>query len=298
MSAPSRPQPSSGNSDALSAVLRRRCLNCGEELIGRYCHGCGQKETEPDPRLRELAHEAADEFFHWDGKLLTTLAALFRRPGVLTAEYLAGRRARYVSPLRLYLTASVLYFAVIALIPRTSTVRFQLTESDRKAAREDSIADGRARAAADSARRPTAAKPASPFMRIRKDPVKFQQAFLHNRPKAMFVLLPLFALALRALYRRRGRYPAHFIFALHLHAFAFFLLAAIGIPAAFSAGFDVLEPLAIVAVIVYLILALRRVHGERWPRTLLKTAALATAYLLAFAATLVGLLALTAYTFA
>ncbi|HEX2781738.1 MAG TPA: DUF3667 domain-containing protein [Gemmatimonadaceae bacterium] len=269
------------------------------ELVGRYCHACGQKETDADPRLSELAHEAADEFFHWDGKLITTLAALFRRPGLLTAEYLAGRRARYVSPLRLYLTASVVYFAVLALIPRTSTVRFQITDDERREAHADSIAKARARAAAaDSAKRAVTGKLESPFARVSRDPAKFQEAFLHNRPKAMFVLLPVFALALRALYRRQGRYPAHFIFALHLHAFAFLVLAAIGIPAAFSKAFDVLEPIAITAIVVYLVLALRRVHRESWPRTLLKTGALAMAYVLVFAATLVGLLALTAYTFA
>ena len=102
------------------------CLNCGHPLEGRFCSECGQKRTEPDPRLRELAHEAADELLHWDGKLVRTLGALFRTPGFLTREYLAGRRARYVSPVKLYLTASVVYFAVLALVPRMTAVRFDI----------------------------------------------------------------------------------------------------------------------------------------------------------------------------
>ena len=278
-SAPSRQPPSSGSEHGASS-----CLNCGEPLFGRYCAACGQKATHPDPTLRELTHEAADELLHWDGKLLATLAVLFRRPGFLTAEYLAGRRARWVAPLRLYLSASVLYFAAIALVPRTNTVRFDFRPADRRAAVADSLAGG------SSGRRGLIA-------RVARNPERFREAFLHSRPKAMFVLLPFFALALRVLYRRRGRYPAHFIFALHLHAFAFLVLAAITFPAALSARFDVLEPIAFVGIIAYLMLALRRVYGDGWTRTTAKTAALALAYMTAFGATMIGLLALTALTF-
>ncbi len=254
--------------------------------------------------MRELAHDAADELLHWDGKLVATLAALFKRPGTLTTEYLAGRRARYVSPVRLYLTASVVYFAALALIPRSSVIRFDFGPDDRPPKTTGSVKP----AAPAPARQAIGARPANTdayrtakrdlFGRVSKDPAKFQESFKHNRPKAMFALLPLFALFLRVLYRRRGRYPAHFIFALHLHAFAFLLLGAITIPAAFSASFDVLEPFAFLAIIVYLVVALRRVYGGSKLTTLAKTGALALGYLFAFGLAILTLLALTALTFA
>ena len=283
---------------------QRHCLNCGAMLSGRYCSACGQKETERDPRLRELAHDAADELLHWDGKLVATLLALVRRPGLLTREYLAGRRARYVSPVRLYLTASVVYFAALALVPRTSVVRFDMRPDAKPAATataKSTTSGAPQPQAADAAAKKTDAYRAAKrdlFGRVGRNPAKFEESFKHNRSKAMFALLPLFALFLRILYRRGGRYPAHFIFALHLHAFAFLLLGAITIPAAASAGFDVLEPFAFLAIVVYLAIALRCVYGGTWPATLARTGALAFGYLFAFAVTILALLALTALTFA
>ena len=96
-----------------------RCHNCDAPLVGPYCAECGQRHhADLDPSLRELAHEAGEELLHWDGKLVETIKLLLLAPGRLTREYLEGRRARYLSPLRLYLTCSVLFFFVMALVPR------------------------------------------------------------------------------------------------------------------------------------------------------------------------------------
>lgn len=268
------------------------CLNCGHQLHGRYCSECGQKRTEPDPRLRELAHEAADELLHWDGKLVRTLGALFRRPGFLTREYLAGRRARFVSPVKLYLTASVVYFAVLAVVPRMTAVRFDVGDTTPAASGATAPAPVQVRPPSGAFR----TKKRQAFDRIARDPERFRQALRHNQPKAMFVLLPLFALGLRALYRRQGRYPAHFVFALHLHAFAFLVLAATTAPSILSASLDGVDALGIVTSCIYLVLALRRTYGEPWGRTFLKAGTLAVLYLFAFAFTLIGLIGLTALT--
>jgi uncharacterized protein DUF3667 len=88
------------------------CLNCGTPLRGPFCAGCGQRDVPPYPSVRELAIDAISEFSGWDGRLSQTLRTLIRRPGVLTREFLEGRRARYISPLRVYLTASLVYFVV------------------------------------------------------------------------------------------------------------------------------------------------------------------------------------------
>ena len=269
---------------------RTTCLNCGTVLHGRYCSACGQRDIERDPRLRELAHEAADELLHWDGKLVTTLSALFRKPGFLTREYLAGRRARYVSPLRLYLTASVVYFAVLALVPRTTAVRIDL--DDKRPAAERGAPTGEAAPAGIYQARKREA-----FDRITRDPERFREALKHNQPKALFVLLPLFALGLRVLYRRHGRYPAHFIFALHLHAFAFLVLAATTAPSILSPRLDGVDSLGIIASVIYFAIALRRTYGEGWGSTLVKSGTLSLLYLFAFAITLIGLMGLTAFTF-
>ncbi len=93
------------------------CLNCGAPLAGAFCAACGQRDVPPYPSVRELAAEAISEFSGWDGRLASSVRALILRPGLLTHEFLEGRRARYISPLRLYLTASLIYFVLAAAAP-------------------------------------------------------------------------------------------------------------------------------------------------------------------------------------
>src|ERR1700716_3678612 len=88
------------------------CLNCGAQIGGQFCGSCGQRDIPPYPSVRELAIDAALEFSGWDGRLASTLRALVLRPGLLTREFLEGRRARYISPLPLYLMASLSYFVL------------------------------------------------------------------------------------------------------------------------------------------------------------------------------------------
>src|SRR5262245_42988326 len=93
------------------------CLNCGAELSGPFCSACGQRDIPPYPSVRELAVDAFWELSGWDGRFASTVRALVRRPGQLTLEFLEGRRARYISPLRLYLMCSLVYFVVAAAAP-------------------------------------------------------------------------------------------------------------------------------------------------------------------------------------
>jgi hypothetical protein len=92
------------------------CLNCGAELHGPFCTDCGQRVVPPYPTLREMAGDAWQEFSGWDGRFARTLRMLIH-PGALTLEVLEGRRARYVSPLRLYLVASIMFFLIAAAAP-------------------------------------------------------------------------------------------------------------------------------------------------------------------------------------
>ena len=93
------------------------CLNCGASLSGLFCASCGQRDLPPYPSVRELAVDAVSEFSGWDGRLASTLRALIQRPGKLTHEFLEGRRVRYISPLRLYLMASLVYFRLRQRLP-------------------------------------------------------------------------------------------------------------------------------------------------------------------------------------
>ncbi len=88
------------------------CPNCGNRRVGRYCSICGQKASPLAPTLGYFMHELTHEVLHVDGKIFRSLRLLLTRPGFLTREIFAGRRASYISPIRLYLTPSILAYAL------------------------------------------------------------------------------------------------------------------------------------------------------------------------------------------
>ncbi len=79
------------------------CPNRGVQLNGPFCASCGQHQRYLDRPLVELLGEALSSFISFDARLWRTLRILLLGPAKLTLEFLAGRRARYVHPLKLYL---------------------------------------------------------------------------------------------------------------------------------------------------------------------------------------------------
>ena len=93
--------------------LLTRCENCGAELQGHWCAQCGQAAVEYRRSFRYVVADLLNEFLNWDSKFFTTIALLILKPWRLTNEFLAGKRVRYVNPLRLYLLASILFFFAV-----------------------------------------------------------------------------------------------------------------------------------------------------------------------------------------
>ena len=89
------------------------CENCGAELQGHWCAACGQPAIEYRRSFRHVLADLLNEFLNWDSKFFTTIALLILKPWRLTNEFLAGKRVRYVNPLRLYLLASILFFLAV-----------------------------------------------------------------------------------------------------------------------------------------------------------------------------------------
>lgn len=91
-------------------VAERTCLNCGATLMGAHCHMCGQK-AHVHRTLHEFGHDILHSVLHFDGKIWRTLPMLFWKPGDLTRRYVHGERAKFVSPLALFLFSVFLTFA-------------------------------------------------------------------------------------------------------------------------------------------------------------------------------------------
>ena len=89
------------------------CENCGAQLDGHWCAQCGQPAIEYRRSFRYVVADLLHEFLNWDSKFFATIALLILKPWRLTNEFLAGKRVRYVNPLRLYLLASILFFFAV-----------------------------------------------------------------------------------------------------------------------------------------------------------------------------------------
>ena len=94
---------------------RGNCLNCGAELVGSYCHQCGQS-GHVHRTLGAFWHDLLHSVLHFEGKIWRTLPLLAWRPGELTRRYIDGERARFVSPVALFLFSVFMMFAVFSLV--------------------------------------------------------------------------------------------------------------------------------------------------------------------------------------
>ena len=100
----------------IAMTENNQCPNCQTPLYGMYCAGCGQSQKSNRRMLWTLISEAFEDIFRFDSKAWRTSYALFFKPGYLSNEYFAGRRARYVQPIRLYLVTSIVFFFTISII--------------------------------------------------------------------------------------------------------------------------------------------------------------------------------------
>jgi hypothetical protein len=167
--------------------LSDNCRNCGADFAALeppplYCSQCGQDTTLHPPSLREFLHEFVGHYVALEGPLWRTLGLLLTRPGRLTQEYLAGRRRRYVLPLRLYLTASFLFFVIAKVLPGAPAIHIQGPTDPALSAEE------RAEAAADLAQAAAVASAARAAATRREDsaPVEYipsGNAFLVHRQR-------------------------------------------------------------------------------------------------------------------
>ncbi len=89
---------------------------------GAYCPSCGQDTRERLPTFAQFMREATGRYVALDGKLWKTLVALLFRPGLLTREYLAGRRRRYIGPARLFLVSSLVLFAALRFVSESINI--------------------------------------------------------------------------------------------------------------------------------------------------------------------------------
>ena len=241
------------------------CRNCGATTSGNYCHMCGQETCLHAPSLGEFLHEFIGHYVALEGRLWGTIARLLFRPGLLTTEYIAGRRKRYVEPLRLYLSLSIIFFAVLKL---TDVGIVNIDPQVGKPAVHQEVASEKEPAPGDADQVQQMVERNAPgiyhsidrfnHLPDREKSAVMQAGFYKYAPYAIFLLMPLFALWLKLLYIGSGKkYGEHLLFALHTNAFAYVML---GVFMFLPEGF--LKFVAFCWVTAYLPWAMQRVYQK------------------------------------
>jgi len=269
------------------------CANCGRSFDGRFCPDCGQELQDIRRPIGELVREFFGDFLAFDARIWRTLVPLVTRPGGLTRDTIEGRRARYVPPFRLYVFASFAYFGVMALTggglfaPRITSSESGTVISFGGAPIRTGLTTG---AAPEGETGPAVSDGSGLATRLderaaaaARDREAFSRALIGSFSYGHFLLMPIFALLLKAFFRRR-LYVEHLIFSLHFHAFfllpgALLVVASVLLP---GLGGEVAQRAVVSAwsliLTGYLFVALRRVYRESRIRTALKLVALGLAY--------------------
>ncbi|MEM6858001.1 MAG: DUF3667 domain-containing protein [Pseudomonadota bacterium] len=113
------------NSSATSAghTDDTHCANCGAPLTGPFCNQCGQR-AHVHRTLTAIGHDIIHGVLHLDGKLAHTLPLLALKPGRLTRRYIEGERAKFVSPMAMFLFSVFAMFAVFQMVGLTVPTSF------------------------------------------------------------------------------------------------------------------------------------------------------------------------------
>lgn len=239
------------------------CPNCQAVTLGDYCHRCGQRYRRSNPVFLTLISEAFEDVLRSDSRTVKTMGALLFRPGFLTIEILANRRARYLPPIRLFLVTSVIMFflASIGVTTNQTTGGEDGIGKNQATLDEDTAALTGTEAVLASEQKPEGImSQRDEFVRqlerleiqglsaqeneslrallkgqvmkmiriLETDPTIFIEQYIDVLSVAMFFLVPLFAVILKIAYLGSRRYYSeHLLFTINNHSFVFAAMIAL-----------------------------------------------------------------------
>lgn len=340
------------------------CLNCGHHVEEHFCTHCGQENIEVrEDAFHMLTHAVAD-YFHFESKFFSTIKPLLVKPGMLTKEYVSGKRVSFIHPIRLYIFISIVFFIVtlsgnhnnenkeksvnhagpeverdslakakaaeirkaMANVPITQTmkdsivraaileIKTEKTEKDRRKSFQINprwfVETDTTVASYEKRQKLLPAEKRDNFLKhyvIRRNlelqqypdaEKKMTEEIMHNIPKMMFILLPLFALILKLVYiNKKKYYYEHLIYSLHVHSAIFlsYLILALS-KWLFGLVHNLDGWLSFfwsVYILWYIYKSLKTFYGSRRWVTILKIFFLTFCYTIVFAISTVTIIAVT-----
>jgi Protein of unknown function (DUF3667)/Domain of unknown function (DUF4286) len=303
-----------------------RCLNCGAALTGKFCANCGQPNHTYAAPLWTVINDFSGNHFGFDSKFFHSILPLLFRPGFLSHEYSAGRRIRYINPLRLYFFSSLLFFFIAWTVASPQINRINnancigeanchitsklFTPDQQKNNAKNTVSAKQTQPVPGNSQDKQSAAASSTVendsvsgtmfgKKFEMSKKEFMARLIHDfevyLPKMMFVFLPLVALLLKLFYIRSKRYyMEHLIFTLHNHAFIYTAMICILLSGMLSAHFSWLATPTryfndVVGwyMVVYIFLAMLFYYRQSFIKTLVKFLLLGFIYWLALLTTFV-----------
>lgn len=256
---------------------QKDCLNCGKVVEERYCTHCGQENVLPRETFKHIITHFITDYLHLDEKFWSSLKPLLFKPGFLTNNYNAGKRASYVHPFRLYIFISIVFFLMNGL--SNTKIKKNAENKPKQAIDSTAITNNKDNGIVDTNKLDSVKEDSSRIttklfkesfefsfsdnsistndtsleqyranqlalkeeerdgfikrILIEKD-LKYRNDnlvehinanFRNNIPKMLFVLLPIFALILKLIFRRKKLYYVeHFYHSVYLHSFLFLIM--------------------------------------------------------------------------
>lgn len=298
------------------------CPNCHSLRLGRFCASCGQPADGHRRKVGSLLGEFVVDLFSFDSRVLRTVYALLLRPGELARAFREGRTQSYVPSVRLYMFVSLIFFLMLAY-GNIAIAQFGLTVLDKKPpAAAISVGEKGAQtitvgskaaffaplgvvksdlspedvaalhvslnqAFAEAGQKPSSWMDRAVLRAIDKlanDPAALNEAISLWLPRALFLLLPLFALVLTLFYIRQRKlylFVDHLVFSLNFHSFLFVVVLAESYLSRGVTDGGASSAMLIAALFVligYLALAMRTFYRQSWLMTATKSVAVAASY--------------------
>lgn len=280
------------------------CKNCGAELQGEFCHRCGQQDKRYMRSIFAVLGDLFGELGHWDSRFYRTLSGLMFKPAFLSLEFVKGRHASYVPPLRLYFFVSLISFLVL-----TSLIDFQFgtvqnADQEKLAQIQDDLdqlpnpmtplldEEGKLKPPTVQfndielswLNEQETAELEQKLQYLLENPKQFGQKLVSMTPQMMLLMLPFWALFLKLCYLfSHHYYLEHLTVALHTHAFILLSLMLVTITGSVTDALtgnavgswleslgDVVQTVIVSWIFIYLLLTQKRFYQQGWPLTAVK----------------------------
>ena len=250
------------------------CPNCKSQLKEHmnYCFNCGQENHITRVSLKMLFRDFTATYFSFDSKLFKSLKYLLIRPSFLSTEYLEGRMQQYLTPVRLYVFISFVFFVLFGLkstdsvgpIVAPDTVKSSVEQELKKEGMEG-MYEYKSIFSSDKSME----QKVSAVFGNKKEINSFMRYMKSKLPILLFLLIPVLGMLLFLFfYKKDYYYIDHLVFALHLQSFCFVLLIVNTIiDWIFGVGF---EFIVVLLFLIYGFIAARKYYKRKIVGTLFR----------------------------